>query len=153
MKKYIFIGISILILLISYISHEINRTFPDEIPCLTISVDGNNYDAIKHEGNWFNNPHSLGSSYIQDTKTALDKCIPIKVSANQDIKIEISYSDNIKETTLYNLDTTSEIEKSAIENNTFTFKAPVEKGIHSYSFYLFWDNMHDFDYLFKIEII
>ena len=82
----------------------------------------------------------------------MDKCIPIKASANQDIKIEISYPDNIKRTTLYSMDTISEKEKSEIESNTYTFKAPEKEGIYDYSFYVVWDDTHDFDYVFKIEI-
>ncbi|MCR1952724.1 hypothetical protein NSA50_17000 [Clostridium sp. DSM 100503] len=71
---------------------------------------------------------------------------------NEKITFDISYLENIKETTLYSIDF-SEVDSGnriKVLDNIYEFNVQKEKGEYYYPVSIKWDNMHNFEYLFKI---
>lgn len=134
--------------------------FPCSTPSTDVIVNSTRYKTVQGDGNWFLdkiiNGSVCGSSYIVDMdKELTEKCLFIEVKSGDTLRFDISYKDNIKAVTLYNVDFKDSKRKqnALILTEEYSFKAPEKKGEYYYAFNVTWDNTHNSDYLFKIKVI
>ena len=154
-SKYIKILIICLGIFILYSINGKSNEFPKNIPVVKININDKKYNTTTGEGTWFDKKFGGRNSFILNIKEKFDEIQFIEVNSNEKIIFDISYLENIQETTLYSIDF-SEItlgERIKILNNIYEFNAQKDKGEYYYSFNIKWDDTHNFEYLFKIKVI
>ncbi|MPN36472.1 hypothetical protein SDC9_183981 [bioreactor metagenome] len=141
------------IFMISSCGNRSNK-LPNNIPNVNIIVNGDKYNTIKGEGTWFDKEMGGGNSFIGPINEKFNEISFIEVNSNEKLSFDISYLDNIQETTLYNIEFSEVVsgKRIKITNDIYEFNVPQEKGEYYYSFNIEWDDTHNFEYLFKIKV-
>lgn len=161
MKKYkipILLSISlfsiglIIALSISYFK------FPSDPPKLKVSspIDDIEFYAETNGGNWFDSSNGQGGNSFDLGTYDIDKLSEINyatVSCNTYIKLDLSFTKDIKSFKVYSINKNSKSNKdhTKIEVSNYTITTPKDPGTYGYVVETDWDDTHNVRFIFKIK--
>ncbi|MDQ0149109.1 hypothetical protein ACFO6R_05865 [Eubacterium multiforme] len=156
MKKYLNpILLLIVFLSIILVSSIMISKFPYDHPKLEVSSpkDNINFEASTNGGNWFDsyggNSFDLGTYDI----VRLNEIETIQVSCNTNIKLNLSFTKNIKTFKVYSINKTiKENDKhTEVEVSNYTFTTPKKTGVYGYIVETVWDDSHNVRFILKLK--
>ena len=124
-------------------------------PKLTVVGDDITFDAIINGGNWFSkdqggNSFDLGDWDIERAKEITSE----NVEASSTLDLLLSYKKDIESFRIYRIEGTNGFDQkqTEVECEEYRIKLPKESGEYIYAVKTKWDDTHNVNYLFKVNI-
>lgn len=154
--KNLLIIVLFIIGLLSFIFYYSSK-FPYDHPTLkvTSSSDDTTFYAPTNGGTWLD---SYGGNSFDLGTYDIDKLSEINyatVSCNTDIKLDLSFTKDLKSFKVYSINKNlrSNKDHTEIEISNYTITTPKDPGTYGYVVETEWDDTHNIRFIFKIKTV
>ncbi|EDU38567.1 hypothetical protein CF098_01680 [Clostridium sporogenes] len=156
MKKYFFITIIVLLVLVLFWTKPMEKLIPLDPPNINIEYNQNKIEVAKGDYTWTNKP---GNSNLADSPINLAKKLKAS-SVERGGQIKFTFNTLLRQPSktsvdliIYNKDNPSDIKLKEQVINVDSFNAPKKRGEYIFLIFSLWDEGHSINYVFKINVI